>query len=67
MFWNYLIVAYRNLVRSQGLFGDHVLGLAIAIAFCLLTYLYVHHEWTYDAFHEHAEQDLSCECRIPWT
>ncbi|MDE2890856.1 MAG: ABC transporter permease [Gemmatimonadota bacterium] len=56
MFWNYLIVAYRNLVRNKAFSAINVFGLAIAIAFCVLTYLYVHHEWTYDAFHEHADR-----------
>lgn len=56
MFWNYLIVAYRNLVRNKAFSAINVFGLAIAIAFCVLTYLYVHHEWTYDTFHEHADR-----------
>ena len=31
-------------------------ALGIAIAFCLLAFLYVRHEWTYDAFHENADR-----------
>ena len=56
MLWNYLKVAYRNLLRHPLYAAINVLGLGIAIAFCLLAFLYVRHEWTYDAFHENADR-----------
>ena len=56
MFWNYLKVAYRNLVRHPLYTAINVVGLGIAISFCLLAYLYVRYEWTYDAFHENADR-----------
>ena len=56
MFWNYLKVAYRNLLRHWLYAAINVVGLGIAIAFCLLAFLYVRHEWTYDAFHENADR-----------
>ncbi|MDE2890861.1 MAG: ABC transporter permease [Gemmatimonadota bacterium] len=56
MFWNYLKVAYRNLLRHPLYAAINVVGLGIAIAFCVLAFLYVRHEWTYDAFHENADR-----------
>ena len=56
MFRNYLTVAYRNLVRYKVYSAINITGLAIGIAFCILTFLYIHHEWTYDAFHKNADQ-----------
>ena len=56
MLRNYLKIAYRNLVRHKIYSLINISGLAIGIAFCFLTFLYVHHEWTYDAFHENADR-----------
>ncbi len=56
MFRNYLTVAYRNLVRYKVYSAINITGLAIGIAFCILTFLYIRHEWSYDAFHEKADQ-----------
>ena len=56
MFWNYLKLAYRNLLRHPLYAAINVVGLGIAIAFCVLAFLYVRHEWTYDAFHENADR-----------
>ena len=51
MFKNYLVVAWRNLVRQKGYSAINIFGLAIGIAFCMLTFLFVRHEWSYDNFH----------------
>ena len=56
MLRNYLKIAYRNLVRHKIYSLINISGLAIGTAFCILTFLYVHHEWTYDAFHENADR-----------
>ena len=52
MLKNYLTIALRNLVRYKIYTAINALGLATGIAFCLLTFLYVRHKWTYDQFHE---------------
>ncbi len=56
MLWNYLKVAYRNLLRHPLYAAINVVGLGIAISFCLLAFLYVRYEWTYDGFHENADR-----------
>lgn len=55
MLKNYLTIALRNLVRYKIYTAINALGLATGIAFCLLTFLYVRHEWTYDQFHEKSD------------
>ena len=56
MIRNYLKIAYRNLVRHKIYSFINISGLAIGIAFCILTFLYVRHEWTYDAFHGNGDR-----------
>ena len=52
MFRNYLIIAVRNLKRQKVYSAINILGLAVGIAFCILTFLYLRNEWTFDTFHE---------------
>ena len=56
MLKNYLTIALRNLVRYKIYTAINALGLATGIAFCLLTFLYVRHEWTYDQFYEKSDR-----------
>ena len=56
MLRNYLTIALRHLLRDRGYAVINILGLAIGIACCILIFLYVRHEWTYDAFHEKADR-----------
>ena len=56
MLRNYLTVAYRDLIRHRVYSAINVVGLAIGIAFSILAFLYVRHEWSFDAFHERADR-----------
>ena len=56
MLRNYLTVAMRNLLRQKVCSFINITGLGISIASCLLIYLYIQHEWTYDRFHENADR-----------
>ncbi|MYB56428.1 MAG: FtsX-like permease family protein [Gemmatimonadetes bacterium] len=56
MIKNYLTVAIRNIARHRIYSAINIIGIAIGLAFCILTYLFVHHEWTYDAFHKNADR-----------
>ncbi|PWB76090.1 hypothetical protein C3F09_01220 [candidate division GN15 bacterium] len=51
MLKNYLITAFRNLRRHKGYSVINIAGLAIGMASCLLIYLYVWHELSYDTYH----------------
>ena len=52
---SYLKTAIRNLARHRIYSAINIIGIAIGLAFCILTYLFVHNEWTYDTFHENAD------------
>ena len=56
MLRNYLKIAFRNLRKHVGYTFINVVGLALGIACCLLIFLLVTHEWSYDAFHEDADR-----------
>ena len=56
LFISYLKTAIRNLARHRIYSAINIIGLAIGLAFCIITYLFVHHEWTYDTFHENADR-----------
>jgi putative ABC transport system permease protein len=56
MLRNYLLVAWRNLLRHKGYSLINVAGLAIGIAFCILSFLFIRHEWSYDDFHSNGER-----------
>ncbi len=56
MFANFLTVTLRNLVRRRAHTGINIAGLAIGMASCLLILLYARSEWSFDTFHEAADQ-----------
>ena len=51
MLKNYLKIAFRNLQKHKGYSFINITGLAIGIACCLLIFLFVKDELTYDQFH----------------
>ena len=56
MFWNYLKVAWRNLLRHPLYTAINVVGLAVGLACCLLVLMLVLDEVSYDKFHEKADR-----------
>ena len=62
MFKNYLMVAFRNLVRNRVYSAINIFGLSVGIAFCILVFLFVQNEWTYDRFH----RDVDRIYRVYW-
>jgi len=55
MFKNYLKTAFRNLSRHKGYSFINISGFAIGIACCILIFLWVQDELSYDRFHEHSD------------
>lgn len=56
MFFNYLKTAVRNILRYKGHSFIKIFGLSIGIAACVLIYLFVADELSFDKFHENGEQ-----------
>ena len=64
MLRNYLILAWRNLLRHKVFSLINVLGLAIGMAACLLIFTYVQDELSYDQFHEKADRIYRVTIRL---
>jgi len=56
MLRNYLVIAWRNLLRWKIYSFINIFGLAVGLACCILLLLYVRHELSYDRHHEHLDQ-----------
>ncbi len=56
MFKNYLKIALRNIRKHKGYSFINITGLAIGVAACLLLFLWVQDELSYDRYHEKAKQ-----------
>jgi len=54
MFKNHLLIAWRNLRRHKGFSFINISGLAIGIACCILIFLYINDELSYDKYHKNA-------------
>jgi putative ABC transport system permease protein len=51
MLKNYLIVAWRNLLRNRTTSFINLFGLSLSIAFCLLLFYHIRWEQSFDTFH----------------
>ena len=56
MLKSYLKIALRFLKRNKGYAFINVFGFAIGMASCLLIFMLIRHEWSYDRFHENADR-----------
>lgn len=56
MIKNYLLIAWRNLVKHKLFSLINILGLAIGIASCFLIFLYVRNELTFDQYNTKYER-----------
>src|SRR5687768_3860413 len=56
MIRNYLIVALRNITRHSFYSLINIFGMTIGIAACLMIFLYVTDELSYDQFHPDADR-----------
>ncbi len=53
---NYLKITARRLLRQRTISLINIFGLSVGLAACLLIYLYVRHELSYDTYHPNAER-----------
>jgi len=55
MFKNYMKIALRNIKRHKGYSFINIFGLAAGIACCILIFLWVQDEFSYDKFHDNGD------------
>ncbi|MBN1273250.1 MAG: ABC transporter permease [Candidatus Aminicenantes bacterium] len=56
MFKNYWKTAVRNIARYKGYSFINIISLSVAMAFCILIFLYIKHEYSYDKFHKNGRE-----------
>jgi ABC-type antimicrobial peptide transport system permease subunit len=56
MFRNYFTIAWRTMTRNKVYTTINVLGLSLGISACLLVYMVVVHEFSFDRFHADGER-----------
>ena len=56
MIKNYLKIAWRNLLKHKSFSFINILGLSIGIAACMIIFLYVHNELTFDQYNVNADR-----------
>ena len=56
MFRNYLTITLRNLWKNKIFSAINILGLSIGLACCILIFLLIRHELSYDKFNEKADR-----------
>lgn len=55
MFWNYLKITVRNIKKHKTYSTINIAGLAMGIACCILIFLWVQDELSFDRFHKNAD------------
>ncbi|MBN2246462.1 MAG: ABC transporter permease [Candidatus Aminicenantes bacterium] len=56
MFRNYLLIAVRNIKKHKGFSFINIFGLSVGLAICIIIFLFVRDEWSYDLFHENSNR-----------
>lgn len=56
MFKNYLKLAWRNLIRQKSYSFINITGLSIGMACCIILFLFIQNELSYDRFHDHSDR-----------
>lgn len=56
MFYNYLIVTWRNILKNKAFSFINIFGLAIGMSACLVILQYAGFEMSYDTFHKAADR-----------
>ena len=56
MLRNYIKIAWRNLIRNKSYSLINTIGLSVGIASCLLIFLFIQDELSYDKYHEKSDR-----------
>ncbi len=65
MIRNYILTTFRNISRHKGYAFINIAGLAVGMACCLLIFLWVNHERSYDRFHKNTDDIFRVVCHWP--
>jgi len=65
MFKNYLKIALRNIKRHKGYSIINIAGLSVGLMCCILILLYVKYEFSYDRYHENADNIYRVVMKFP--
>jgi putative ABC transport system permease protein len=65
MFKNYLKIAVRNIKRHKGYSFINIAGLSVGLTCCILILLYVKYEFSYDKYHENANNIYRVVMKFP--
>jgi len=55
MFKNYFKTAWRNLMKSKMFSSINILGLTLGITVCMMIYLFIMNEFSFDDFHKNSD------------
>jgi putative ABC transport system permease protein len=64
MIQNYLKIAWRNLLKHKSFSLINIFGLAIGIGACLIIFLYVHDELTFDQYNTKVDRIVRATTRL---
>lgn len=56
MLYNYLKIAFRSLLKYRFIFFTNLFGLTVGFTCCLLIFVYILHELSYDKYHKNADR-----------
>ncbi len=56
MLKNYLKIAWRNMMKNKVFSFINVFGLSVGLTCCMLIGFYLHHEFSYDDYHNNSKQ-----------
>lgn len=56
MLWNYVKITLRSIRKHKGFSFINIAGLAVGMASCMVIFLYVASELTYDRYHDNADR-----------
>ncbi|PHN01937.1 ABC transporter permease [Flavilitoribacter nigricans] len=56
MLFNHFKIAWRKIIRQKGFTALNLMGLAVGLAAAFLTVAYVHHQYSFDRFHEYSDR-----------
>ncbi|HVW95078.1 MAG TPA: ABC transporter permease [Mucilaginibacter sp.] len=59
MIFNYIKIAWRNLIKQKLFSLINITGLAVGLAVCMMIMMYITHEMSYDSFHANADRIFS--------